>query len=84
MKDYNQKHEVTINVTTSPIDKDAKGLTEHRKNVSSIEFYKPAWINDQEVYLKVEIGRSMIEDIFKQIQDIELQTVMSDTQDFPF
>jgi len=84
IKDYSQKHEVTINVTISPISNDAKGLTEHRKKVSSIEFYKRAWINDQEVFLKVEVGRSMIEDIFEQIQEIEMQTIMAESSDLPF
>ena len=35
-------------------------------------------------FLKVEVGRLMIEDIFEQIQEIEMQTIMAESSDLPF
>lgn len=86
MKVLEEKHEAVIDVWFKPqVDKAKQGdIIPHRKTVNKVYFYQSQFINDQEVFLKIELTKEMILDLSIKIQDIESQVVEMPFDELPF
>lgn len=86
MKVFEEKHEAVIDFWHKPqVDKAKQGdIVPHKKTVTKVYFYQRQFINDQEVFLKIELTREMILDLSDKIQDIENQIVEMPFDELPF
>ena len=86
MKVFEERHEAVIDVWfKSQVDNAKQGeVIPHKKMVSKVHFYQRQFINEQEVFLKIELTREMILDLSDKIQDIESQIVEMPFDDLPF
>ncbi len=85
MKRINQKHDVVINIHYTPINDVEQGeLTHHYTNVSDAYFYKRQFIQDQEVFIKVEISKQMILDLADEIREIEKEVIQKPYDSLPY
>ena len=86
MKTLNEKHEVIIDSWFAPTKKDVKHgeVSPHQQKVSWIAFYQRQIINDQEVFIKIQLTRDMIMDLSKQIETIESNIVDMPYDELPF
>lgn len=86
MKVFEEKHEAVIDVWFKPqVDKAKKGdIIPYKKTVSKVHFYQRQFINDQEVFLKIELTKEMILVLSDKIQDIESQVVEMPFDELPF
>jgi hypothetical protein len=77
MKKYSQKHEAIIESYFKPVDHNAKigQVVKHNETVLFASIYKCQFINDQEVYLKIDISRDLILDLAKEIESIEANVI---------
>ena len=67
------------------VDKAKQGdIIPHKKTVSKVYFYQRQFINDQEVFIKIELPKEMILDLSDKIQDIESQIVEMPFDELPF
>lgn len=86
MKVFVPKHEAVIDLFLKPQVKKANQgeIVPHKKVVTSVYFYNRHCINDQDVYIKVELSRDMILDLADEIRDIDGQIVESEFDNLPF
>jgi hypothetical protein len=86
MKRLNQKHDVVIDTYYTPINTNAEQgeVTHHYTYVSNVYFYKRQIINDQEVFIKIEIHKEMILDLAAEINKIEKEVVNKPFNNLPF
>ena len=86
MKVFDEKHEVIIDCWFKPKVNNAKqgDIIPHQKIVSRIEFYHRQFINDQEVFVKIQLTKEMIRDLSDKIQGIESEVVEMPFDDLPF
>ena len=85
MKEFNDKHEVIIEYYYQAEKGAQEGqLAKHHKRVSKIYFYEKRIVNDMEVFNRVELSKDMITDIYRQVCEIELQTIERIFEDIPF
>lgn len=77
MKRINQKHDVVINIYYKPVFTNASvgDIEDHYTYVNSVYFYKRQFIQDQEVFTKVEMTRQMILDLADEIREIEKEII---------
>lgn len=85
MKVFNEKHDAIIPYWLRP-NVDAKNgeSVPHTKVVDRVQFYYRQIINEQEVFLKIELSKDFILDLSDQIQDIQGQIVMAQIDNLPF
>jgi hypothetical protein len=86
MKIFVEKHEAVIDGWFKPqVEKAKQGdVVPHRKQVTKVYLYQREFINDQEVYRKVELSKEMILELSDKIQDIESQVVEMPFDELPF
>ena len=86
MKRINQKHDVMINTHYTPINSNAEQgeVTQHYTNVSNVYFYKRQIINDQEVFIKIELDKQIILDLADEINKIEKEVISKPYDNLPF
>jgi hypothetical protein len=77
MKRINQKNDVVIDTYYNPVNTNAEQgeVTEHYTVVSCAYFYKRQYIQEQEVFVKIELTKQMILDIADEIRAIEKEIV---------
>jgi hypothetical protein len=87
MKSFNEKHQTLISWFLDPIEENTtKGeITPHRKRVFELYFFTERIdLNGNKFYLKIELPKHMIVDLYNQIQEIESQFVDAIVEDLPF
>lgn len=87
MKSFNEKHQTLISWFLDPIEENPiEGqITPHRKRVFDLHFFTERKdINGNNFYLKIELPKHMIVDLYNQIQEIESQVVDAIVEDLPF
>ena len=77
MKKISQKHDVVINTYHNPVNTNPEHgeITEHYTIVSGAYFYKRQYINEQEIFIKIELSKQMILDIADEIIETEKEIV---------
>ncbi len=86
MKIFVEKHEAVIDGWFKLQGEKAKqgDLIPHRKQVIKVYLYQREFINDQEVYRKIELSKEMILELAEKIQEIESQVVEMPFDELPF
>ena len=86
MKVFVEKYESVINCWLKPQIENAKqgDVIPHEKVVTNVYFYKREIINEKEVYLKVELSKEMIVDLFNKIKVLESQVGEMPFENLPF
>ncbi len=86
MKIFNDKHNVVIETYFSTTINGLKEgeLAPHNQMVSSISFFAPHHIGEQEVYKKIYLTKDMILDLADHIKKIETGTTIIPFSNLPF
>lgn len=77
MKRFSKKQDVVITTEHYPLISNAeKGdVIHHNTSVDCVYFYKRQFIQEQEVFIKIELSKQMILDIADEIKDIEKEII---------
>lgn len=80
MKKYNQRHEAIIESYFKPVNCNARigEVIRHNETVIAASIYKRQFINDQEVYLKIDLSRDLILDLAKEFEEIEKNVIQKE------
>ena len=81
MKLFLEKYETVLEGWYSPqVESPKQGeVVPHKKQVSKAYFYQRDFINDQEVFKRIELTKQMIVDLYNEIAKVE-----NEVEDMPF
>lgn len=83
MRKYNEKHEATINYEFEILESNPKDgqMANYQAKVGKIEIYHQI---KQNKYVKLNLSRDLIVDLFNQITEIELELDKKIYMDLPY
>ncbi len=85
MKEFSKKQDVIIDYYYSPTVNAKDGeIVPHKKKVQKLIMFVPQYVNEQELFIKVELNREMILELAAEIAVIEQTVIDMEFESLPW